>query len=251
MLVGLIAGLAASVSAYEPMLVEGRTWTYVQHSHAPGLVEYVRCIEGDTVVDGKTYRRLVDAENGAVKAYMREEAEKVYRLKFNEDGTTDFGNETLLYDFSIPVDSTFTIQGISEYDGGLGDYQLTVLKSETKVVSDCASIVKTVARIYDFGAGNYGVPLTFVERLGCLDHATLETIYIDPYPTGQVYFPYLYTVKDKDGTLLYDYQKYNGIESNIVDNNSDGRMYDLMGREIREPQRGTVYIQDGRKKVQR
>ena len=61
----------------------------------------------------------------------------------------------------------------------------------------------------------------------------------------------MYTVKDKDGTLLYDYQKYNGIESNIVDNNSDGRMYDLMGREIREPQRGTVYIQDGRKKVQR
>ena len=38
---------------------------------------------------------------------------------------------------------------------------------------------------------------------------------------------------------------------NIDNNRHDTRMYDLMGREIRNPQRGTIYIQDGEKRIAR
>ena len=49
-------------------------------------------------------------------------------------------------------------------------------------------------------------------------------------------------------TSVFENEK-SGVETITTNLPADGRMYDLMGREIREPQRGTVYIQDGRKKV--
>ena len=42
-----------------------------------------------------------------------------------------------------------------------------------------------------------------------------------------------------------------GIESIGADAKTPGKLYDLMGREIRNPQRGTIYIQDGEKHIAR
>ncbi len=245
-----LAALSIPASAYKPLLVEGRTWIYTQYNNSPDIITYVRSIEGDTIIEGKCYQRLIEPESKKVIAYMREEGEKVFKLRVDNEGATDFDNETLLYDFGTPVGSTFTIQAISELDRGLDDYELTVLKSETKNFSNNTYVVKTVARSYDYREERYGYPIEFAESLGCLEFGTLETIYLDPYPARQVYFPFLLTVKEKDGTVLYDYYQLgvDEINSSRVD---DGRMYDLSGREIREPQRGTVYIQGGRKMVKR
>ena len=45
---------------------------------------------------------------------------------------------------------------------------------------------------------------------------------------------------------------YSGIGNiNAEEPEHDTRMYDLMGREIRNPQRGAIYIQDGEKRIAR
>ena len=56
--------------------------------------------------------------------------------------------------------------------------------------------------------------------------------------------------------ILYTQSRLEALYSGIGNINAeepehDTRMYDLMGREIRNPQRGTIYIQDGEKRIAR
>ena len=50
--------------------------------------------------------------------------------------------------------------------------------------------------------------------------------------------------------MLYGYDSV-GISNIETDGRYDDRMYDMMGRKIRNPLPGTVYIQRGRKFVSR
>ena len=63
-------------------------------------------------------------------------------------------------------------------------------------------------------------------------------------------------VLDGDGNVIFRYEDFGptdaveGIEDDCAPEN-DTRMFDLFGREIRDPQPGTIYVQGGRKFVAR
>lgn len=58
---------------------------------------------------------------------------------------------------------------------------------------------------------------------------------------------------DTQGNVLFDIKwlPQNSIPEIYSDGVSSRTKYDLMGREIRSPQRGTIYIQDGEKRIAR
>ena len=75
-------------------------------------------------------------------------------------------------------------------------------------------------------------------------------------PAGGIeYAHYLNRVYDNYGNVIYQGLKVDyptsGIASVEADGRYDDRMYDMMGREIRNPLPGTVYIQRGRKYIAR
>ena len=66
--------------------------------------------------------------------------------------------------------------------------------------------------------------------------------------------PVLTEVRDIEGNVIFKHEDFGsdaGVEEILTDNaiSKDARMYDLNGREIRNPEPGTVYIQGGRKHV--
>ena len=67
---------------------------------------------------------------------------------------------------------------------------------------------------------------------------------------------FLNGVYDGEGNKIFGKWEYSvpanaGISDVIAPVNLDRKMYDLMGREIKEPAPGTVYIQGGRKLIAR
>ena len=292
MLVGLIAGLAGSVSAYEPLVVEGRIWEYASHSISKNALTQVR-FQGTATVNGTVYHRLVviktekwdenspedgvmTSEPNEVIALMREENKKVYICVADcpdasgiysryfdgvVDEETNGATEILLYDFSLPVGA--------EFNCGIG--LLNCNKSKADL--DPAMLVPAECTMGKTGSSEVGgkATPTYIYTVGCLEgrdfdyNADIEVVEgigpawamwnpkIQDMPSTTIYYENLNGVYDAEGKPIYGefyVTKPSGVDS-IAVLDSDGRMYDLMGREIREPQRGTVYIQDGRKKVQR
>ena len=67
---------------------------------------------------------------------------------------------------------------------------------------------------------------------------------------------FLNGVYDAEGNRIFGKWKYSvpanaGISDVVAPVNPDSSIYDLMGREIKEPTPGTVYIQGGRKLIAR
>ena len=259
-LVGLMAGLAASVSAYEPMLVEGRTWEYINVD--PWNLYSLKIGESSEKY-GKMYSPVIRLESGDTIALLREEPGKVFMLMGRSGPIIDVYNgntigsytpdqETPVYDFTKNIgDSICLLNNPGIYDSDTMETLQGKLILEEKSTETILGIERIRQEWYPREFGFNGQ--TAIEGIGTLDEFFP---FFDPRPLcvssshGTSSYR-LVRVYDKDGTLIFDYYNYNGTESNIVDNDTDGRMYDLMGREIREPQLGTVYIQNGLNKVQR
>lgn len=102
---------------------------------------------------------------------------------------------------------------------------------------------------------HYGpeAPYSAIEGIGSIWGGTLfapvadKTEYTDSAP--RIVFNNLY---DSEGNVLFPGadKKVAGMETVSGDDRAnDSRIYDLNGREIRNPEPGTVYIQGGRKHV--
>ncbi|MCI5627046.1 MAG: hypothetical protein MR333_05445, partial [Porphyromonadaceae bacterium] len=94
-----------------------------------------------------------------------------------------------------------------------------------------------------------------IGNIGAGSFLTPETEGRGAFPngcSGDIRFNNLY---DLDGNVVYkgaNVQKpSSGIESIGADAKTPGKLYDLTGREIRNLQRGTIYIQDGEKHIAR
>ena len=73
MFFGLIAGLAASASAYEPMLVEGRIWEHTErYGYEPRELYSLEIGEASEKY-GKMYSPVIRLESGDTIAFLREE----------------------------------------------------------------------------------------------------------------------------------------------------------------------------------
>ena len=114
LLVLLMAGMATmQAQQLEPIIAEGKQWnvvlTYVPWPPINRVTDAYK-LEGDTVVDGTTYKKLLTTQseqydNWGLWGLLRETNERqVFSRKYRWNHT--FESETLLYDFSIePGDS--------------------------------------------------------------------------------------------------------------------------------------------------
>ena len=63
---------------YLPLLEEGKKWHYTYDNWATGKTyQFVEYLAGDTIVDGKTYKKNCQ-QDGQVIGLLREENGKVY-----------------------------------------------------------------------------------------------------------------------------------------------------------------------------
>ena len=206
------------------MLADGREWQYVS---ADSVI--TMRIDGTTTVDGKVYHILRTSDVPDETTLLRENRGRVYRL--------DSDGETKMYDFSLSIGFFFRSKGV-DADNENTKVSVVIKESGESANENMDGIVQK----WEIYLHEYTI-IQACERLGILYGGTLRD---GPIAGSGIV---LSKVKDADGTILYD--KNMGVSAVKTEQTGDGRMYDLMGREIREPQRGTVYIQDGRKKVQR
>ena len=93
-----------SQTAYRPLIEEGKVWTYHYYNDMTGKDFYESLmVSGDTVVDDKSYKKIVDVTTGRVDCAIREEGRKVYATYPHYSG------EKLIYDFGLNVGDAFQL----------------------------------------------------------------------------------------------------------------------------------------------
>ena len=243
----------------EKMIQEGRVWEYWLHDDDSGVEKFIRYgFKGTTEKNGRTYHNLTDLDNGSIVALMREEDYKVWLLL--EGGEMQYhgkdpievapNSEAIIYNFGPDM---FDVDGMlfcanPEIDAPYG----TLLFHDRKNISFRFVTVGHwhLVSIRDISLGNC---ITY-QIVGPINGGTLCR------PT-KYYYPHLSELKiqlnnlyDADGNIIFKgVNKRNaGVEEIAAEGTmEDNRMFDLMGREIRNPLPGTVYIQNGRKFIAR
>ena len=126
----LFGSMALQAQEYEyvPLVREGVEWGYFQynpvHPENNGIIRLQ--FEGDTLLNGKTYKKLYMYEGcdftpdrSTLIDFMREENKIVYSKKKREYGTIIYGEdvegEIVVYDFSLDVGDSLWVQPYYEY----------------------------------------------------------------------------------------------------------------------------------------
>ena len=242
-----------------PMVVEGRIWNVVTiHPADPSeanngyydilgrrgkvwnRISYV--IEGDTVIGGVTYKRLLS--DGKFVCGLREEEGRVYG-HWNPD------SEALVYDFNAQPDDVF-----KNDDENIADENMMVQVKRVRQVNingqsrRCLEMhhydVDEKGEGYSGGFADY-----WIEGIGC---------------TGSPHYPFWWDVIGNYPLLLscydgeeciFNIEDFNGIVTAIKDTpeavhrrsvNSDTPIYNLAGQRVNVSYKGIV-IQNGKKKV--
>lgn len=269
LLVAIYFSGAAKQSLEGKTLRKDRVWVYdvMEYSYANGTLEKsyqeikVRCT-GNTAAEGKDYL-VFEAfpkeyfEDGS-QMLLREEDGKIYRyfknIKDYPDKPEGADIELLLYDFSMnPNDSYYT--ALARDNAGFAiSYSwynnLIITSKEDIVVND-----ETLARLGIQKDTSGGETYQIVEEAGPLNDGLLGALMYDKIDSSiytKVGFNRLENLKENIILTAKDLG-FVGIDEIAADTeDGDGRMFDLMGRELRgEPARGTVYIQNGRKHIAR
>ena len=116
---------------YRPFVEEGKVWTYHYYNDMTGKDFYESLmVSGDTVVDDKSYKKIVDVTTGRVDCAIREEGRKVYATYPHYSG------EKLIYDFGLNVGDTFQLY--DDNNGSDPNAWATVVSVDTIVVGSRA-----------------------------------------------------------------------------------------------------------------
>ena len=121
--------LQAQEYEYVPLVREGVEWGYYQYNPVhPENNGFIRLqFEGDTLLDGKTYKKLYmykgcdfTSDRSTLVDFMREENKTVYSKKERKDNDDIYGEdveeEIVLYDFSLNVGDSLWIPSYYEYE---------------------------------------------------------------------------------------------------------------------------------------
>ncbi len=264
-IVSAISLIAMSLpsKAYEPTVREDRVWHYSEYNVYQGdrteNPDAVYRFNGSKDINGTTYSVLVDSKQDTV-ALMRENDHKIYAYLNNvrsierRDETNPEYTEYLVYDFDAQPGDSIAILTSDRVSKGSFYLSNAVIKSVDQIkTGECRRIRQTM-RIDD------QVTVTVVEGIGC-DSGWLFAPHNGIRLTGSLVSDveaHLTYVCDNAGSSIFkanDFKEagFGGTHEFQVSapNTSDSRKYDLMGREIKEPAPGTVYIQGGRKLIAR
>ena len=229
-LLAVPATMAAQV--LKQLLKEGKVWTYEYDYHGIDengtlfheTIPYKEWIEGDTIIDGKTYFKM---HSTAIKypisslKFWREDTGKVYA--YDED----LEQEMLMYDFSLNKDEMADI---------LGNNNIKVNKVDT--ISICGIERRRIFLNFGLWVEGVGSPALLSEPLGHLFTDGCISQMSSCYEDGNCIF----TSRDFDAESITSASQPIRLIRNL-----HTQVYDLQGRRLAAPPAKGVYIQDGRK----
>lgn len=83
---------------YEPLLKEGKAWTYTHNQpFSEGYFNFSLVVRGDTTINDLTYKKIYDVSTDAYQYALREDGKQVYCVRPNRD------TPELIYDFGKGV----------------------------------------------------------------------------------------------------------------------------------------------------
>ena len=196
--------------------------------------------------DGKIYHFYMNGNNDTVAA-IREEGKKVFLTS-----KPQYKGEILLYDFGAKVNDVFLTAGCpNEHDPWMDLTEVRVIRADTINVHG-------ISRRRLFLSESYSDEAIYcvVEGIG-MKTGMFHLPQCGPITSSIFYSDYsIVNVTDGDGNVIFDHSDFylpeSGVEEVAMPENGllkDTRKYDLFGRQIENPARGTIYIQAGRKFV--
>ena len=231
--------VASAIMPYKPMLKEGREW--LVGTGVPGFTLrdscHVKCIS-DTVVDGKIIHRWY---GNSLEEHDKDAGFTIDWKLYEKDGA--------VYAFSIKnhisqklIDFNMTVGDTCHWDGLVGDGMVVI-------VDDSILVRGSTYRRLKLKKPNRSTGMTWVEGIGFDKFEPLD--HVSSYFSD---FTWVMSVWD-NGECVFTEDDFNApaITSGVItaeaERPADNRIYDLMGREIHDPQPGTVYIRNGKKYV--
>ncbi len=263
---------AVAVSATEPLVKEGKVWSHIAYeplSEEPnsGAKKWMpeMYFEGKCERFGKEYTVLRTSPVDTL-ALMRQDGDRVYllldenfmsRYDFCDyfsriDNLDDFKNtEALVYDFSIDKRGEYT--GIAyiweenmivlNYETYIWDVDEIIVNGETLRRQQADMMINMIP---GYGSSDGMCLIPQFPRCSYECGPRLEVHHIIDKETREEIFTYEDFFKPAVGVEeIPAEQPSDGVQAKPKDN----KMYDLNGREIRNPLPGTVYIQNGEKHV--
>lgn len=154
-----------------------------------------------------------------------------------------------VYRFGAEVGHKYRTIGLSNGPDRYKKLDVTVVSVDTVVIAGEKCRRQTLA-----AEGRPGEKFVAVEGIGINRGWLHLPAWGDKEAEEAIGVPVLTEVRDIEGNVIFKHEDFGsdaGVEEILTDNaiSKDARMYDLNGREIRNPEPGTVYIQGGRKHV--
>ena len=216
--------LFAQEHEYIPFLAEGKVWKYSYHAMNGNTYNKYLTVKGDTQIDTKSYKKIVDVANGFCECAMREDDSKVY--------CSQNGHEFMVYDFSLNVGDTFETSNVNA----------TVVAVNTIIVGGRSFRVLDVR-----DNENNLYPNWWVEGIGSMNYLTNSIRVPGDYYTflqcridDDIFF------SQKDFLTLIVQRLTIEIKTTTLVNS----FFDLQGRSLYgQPTSKGIYIQNGKKVV--
>ena len=260
--------------AYRPLVQEGLVWNTSHEEHEdngrPFKVINSWYFDAPVEMYGRTYHPF--KQDDQIFGYMRQDGDKVYLL-VDGDNISDIwyynenrdrfelstGDEVLIYDFGAKAGDKYMTVSMDGYGGFYANPEMVevyVVKADTIMVNGHERRRQSLSPFGDWPETQY----IAVEGIGI----NLGAVHLPQYgllpsldPSIRVY--HFDSMTDADGNVLFtaadfDAPAYDagvpevGFDPGMTPA-KDNKMYDLNGREIRNPLPGTVYILNGEKHV--
>jgi len=242
--VAAVAAVAQDAQPFEPLFVDGKSWKiqYLNfiHPERNGFITYT--VSGDTIVAGQECKRLaVHAENGRFQDYCF--------AVYEEDGKSfidlyDAEHFSQLFDFTVKKGDV-----VEQKD------EWTIYESWTVSSIEEIEIRNYKRRKIVLAHSKYPSWDTYwIEGIGTVDLFDMMT----PFPIATDGSEYYFIECSQNGDVILNREDlgllppWASVESvAIEDAQGEGMIFDIHGRRVEHPQRGHIYIRDGRKFVQR
>lgn len=190
-------------------------------------------IDGDTIIDGVNCKKIKHTERLEPPriwwTYEYEDSGRVYRY-YNDDLFETPGFKRIL-DFNLQPGDIF---------------ELTELYDETYIVSWVRYYtIKNVRRKFiGIKPDDFPYGIFIIEDIGFPGYEYFGNF------TGNGAQRQLFQCI-QDGTCIYDAREISleSLKSAIVDSDESAPLYDMMGRRVEHPQRGSLYIRNGEKLI--
>ncbi len=268
-MIGSLGAVKALEADENKTLRKDRVWVYsVYESYTLSGGESLKDMEvrydRTEEINGRPY--LIYTSSYGHEFALREEHGKIFRHYFDE--SLDSGDEKplpadehLIYDFNLGKGDSFDgimtrldVWDLERYpDYSTAETTYTIADTQALELSDVELKVQWLNGSYLNSNCEYRI----VEGVGPFDLGMLAAMMYGPFKAGVGYREHevdFERLEDMEGNVILTREDVeNAIrEARIreVQNGhpaSNGKIYDLNGREIRNPEPGTVYIQGGRK----